>query len=115
MKKQADIAKDQYKILKDQKKNIVDNNKEDGVKAKYDEIIDDFGYFFIGDEYKNFIGRTFKYGLVDGDLHLANFDNRQFGLANIFKNYLKERNIDVNNNFFILRNPLKIWQILLVF
>lgn len=65
LKNQSDIAKDQYKLLKDQKNNAIKNNRENGVKVK-DEIICDVGYFYIGDIHKNFIGRLFKYGLLDG-------------------------------------------------
>ena len=38
-------------------------------------MIDNLRYFYIGGEYKNLIDKAFKYGLVDGDLHLTNFDN----------------------------------------
>ena len=50
-----------YKLFKDQII-VLDNKKEDGVKTEDDEII--VGYFYIGDEYKNLIGKIFKYELM---------------------------------------------------
>lgn len=44
--------------------------------------------------------KLFKHWLVDGDLPLRNFGNQM------------AFNIDVDNSLLILRNPLKIWQIL---
>ena len=105
--KKTDIAKDQYKLFKDQK-NVINNNMEDdvkaedsakaenGVKTKHDELIDIMKYFYIGGEYKNVVTKFFKFGLLDRDLYLTNFDNQQFGLTKA-----------VNN--LILRNPLEIW------
>ena len=46
LKKQTDIAKNQYKLLKDQKNNAIDNNREHGV------LKDNVYYRYIGDEYK---------------------------------------------------------------
>ena len=46
------------------------SSKQDGAKTK-----DGVEYFYIGDEYKNLIGKIFKFRLMDGDLHLTNFDN----------------------------------------
>ena len=106
LKNHSDIAKDQYKLLKDQKNNAIKNNRENGVKVK-DEIIRDVGYFYIGDIHKNFIDRLFKYGLLDEDLHLSNFDNQDLGLANIIQSYLKERNIDVDKKNFNVEISIK--------
>ena len=95
LKKQTEIAKDQDKLLKDQKSNVSDNNREDEVKPEdgkaEDHKIGDVGYSCIGDEHKNLISRIFKYGLIDGDLHLIIFYNRHLDLANIIKNYLKKK------------------------
>ena len=86
--KKTDIAKDQYKLFKDQK-NVINNHMEDDVKAqdgaktenrvktKHDEIIDIMKYFYIGGEYKNVIAQFFKFGLLDRELYLTNFDNQQ--------------------------------------
>ena len=62
-------------------------------------IIDSVEDFYIGDEYKNLIGKILRYGLVDGDLHLTNFDN-WIGLSKIVNKYLGEKNIDVDNRLF---------------
>ena len=61
--------------IKDGVKLEVGAKTEDGVKTEDDEIINNVGYFFIGDEYKNLIGKIFKYGLVNGDVYLTNLDN----------------------------------------
>ena len=87
LEKQTDISKSQYKIFKYQI-NLIDNNREEGVKTEDsvkkedNEVIDNVGYIYIGDEYKNLIDKTCKYGLVDGDLRISNFDNR-IGLSRI--------------------------------
>ena len=44
---------------------------------------------------------------MDRDLHLTHFDNRQLGLENNIKNYLKERNIGVDNKFFDSEKSIK--------
>ena len=105
--KKTDFAKDQYKLFKDQM-NVINNNIEDdakaedgaktenGVKKKHDEIIDIMKYFYIGGEYKNVISKLFKFGLLDRDLYLTNFDNQQLGLTKAV-------------NKLILRNPLETW------
>ena len=105
--KKTDIAKDQYKLFKDQK-NVINNHMEDdvkaedgaktenGVKTKHDEIIDIMKYFYIGGEYENVITKFFKFGLLDRDLYLTNFDNQQLSLTKAA-------------NKLILRNPLEIW------
>ena len=84
--KKTDIAKDQHKLFKDQK-NVINNHMEDDVKAqdgaktenrvktKHDEIF--MKYFYIGGEYKNVITQLFKFGLLDRELYLTNFDNQQ--------------------------------------
>ena len=71
LKKQTDIGKNQYKVLKDQI-NIINSNREDSIKAengikredgaitKHDEIIDNVGYFYTVDEYKNLIDTIFS-------------------------------------------------------
>ena len=86
--KKTDIAKGQHKLFKDQK-NVINNHMEDDVKAqdgaktenrvktKHDEIIDIMKYFYIGGEYKNVIAQFFKFGLLDRELYLTNFDNQQ--------------------------------------
>ena len=47
------------------------------LKKKHDEIIDIMKYFYIGGEYKNVITQFFKFGLLDRELYLTNFDNQQ--------------------------------------
>ena len=42
-----------------------------------EKIIDEVNYFYIGDEYKNLVGKIFKVQSVDGDLHLTNFNNQK--------------------------------------
>ena len=69
---------------------------ENRVKTKHDEIIDIMKYFYIGGEYKNVINKIFKFGLLDRDLYLTNFDNQQLGLTKAV-------------NKLILRNPLETW------
>ena len=44
--------------------------EKDGVKAE-----DDVGYIYTGDEYMDMISKCFKYGLINGDFYLSNFDN----------------------------------------
>ena len=53
------------------------------------------------------IDRIHKHGFIGLDLHLTNFDNRQIGLAYIIKNYLKEINIGVDNNFCNFEKSIK--------
>ena len=62
-------------------------------------MIDNVEDFYIADEYKNLIGKILRYGLVDGDLHLTDFDN-WIGLSKIVNKYLGEKNIDVDNRLF---------------
>ena len=44
-------------------------------------------------------------------MHLTEFDNQKLGVINIVNNYI-EKNIDVNEDCLILRNPLQICQML---
>ena len=73
MIRQTGIAKDQYKLFKDQV-NVINNNREydveaednikteNGVKAKDGEI-NDLSYRYMGDKYKDLINNVFNYGL----------------------------------------------------
>ena len=56
---------------------------------------------------KNLIGKNFKYGLMDGDLHLTNFDNQQLGLTNIIKKYLEEKNINVDDRLINFKKSIE--------
>ena len=40
-------------------------------------------------------------------MHLRNFDNQQLAFVNITKNYLEEKNNDVDNNFFNFEKSIK--------
>ena len=117
IKKETDIGKDQYKLLKDQI-NVINNSRQNGVKVedgatiKYIKIIDNMGYFYIVDEYKNLINKI-KFGIVYGDLYLTNFDNQKIGLSKLVNKDLVQKNINADNSF-ILRNPQKIWQMLTI-
>ena len=51
--------------------NAINNNKDDEVKAEA------VGLLYIGDECKDLIDIFFKYGLMDGDLHLTNFNSQK--------------------------------------
>ena len=44
-------------------------------------------------------------------MHLTEFDNQKLGVINIVNNYI-EKNIDVDQDCLILRNPLQICQML---
>ena len=50
-KKQIDIAKDEYKLFKDQI-NVINNNREYRVKTEDGKIIDNIPYKYIDDKYK---------------------------------------------------------------
>ena len=73
---------------------IFNDTREDGVKTEEDGIKTEDGaktkdgveYFYIGDEYNNLIGKIFKFRLMDGDLHLTNFDNWKLGLIKMLVN-----------------------------
>ena len=73
LKKQTSIPKDQYKLFKDQI-NVVNNKREDGVKAEDvaktedGEIIDNIHRRYFGGEYRNLIANIVKYELMDRDL-----------------------------------------------
>ena len=93
LKQKTDIAKDQYKLFKDQIK-ITNNNIEDSVKVENDvkaedgvktedgvrtndgKIIANVHRKYIGDELEDLINNIFKYGLKDKDLHFAIISNR---------------------------------------
>ena len=87
LKKQTGIAKDRYKFLKVQS-NVVNKNGEDGVKTEDGEVVDDVHRKYICDEYKNVITNIFKFGLMNGNLHLRNVDNRQLEQTNVINRYL---------------------------
>ena len=63
----------------------------DGVKTEHGEIIDGVHHKYIGDKYKNLNLNTFKYGLMNGVLHLKNLENRHVDLTNIVNKYLEEK------------------------
>ena len=73
------------------------------------EIMDDVDHRFIDHENKNSIVNNFKFGLMDEDLHITNFDNSQLNLTNIFNSDFEK---SINVNFLTSTNPLKTWQIL---
>ena len=50
-------------------------------------------YFYIGDEYKNSIGKFPKFRLMNRDCHFTNFDIRQLGLIKILNKYLRRKKI----------------------
>ena len=50
-----------------------------------------------------------KFGLMDEDFHITNFDNSQLNLTNIFNSDFEK---SINVNFLTSTNPLKTWQIL---
>ena len=68
--------------------NVNNNNREYGVKTKDGIKTEDWEWIgnvchrYSGDEYKNIIANIFKYGLMDGDLHLTNFNNQHLALTN---------------------------------
>ena len=91
-------------------KNVINNNDvraEDGAKAENSETKDHVGYFYIGDEYKNLIWNFFKYGLINGELHLTNFDNWQVILTKIVGKYLAGKKIDGVDRFFKFEKSVK--------
>ena len=108
LKKQTNIAKDQFKLLKDHQNNVINNNREDHeVKAEDDKAEDDVRYCYIGDEYKNLIDRLIKNELMFGELRLTNFDNQELALTNIMKNCLRLKIIDVDNKLFNFDKSIK--------
>ena len=73
MEKQTGIAKDQYKVIKDQT-NVINYNREEGdTKAEDSEIIDNVRHRHIADEYRNLTGSVFKLGFMDRDLYLITY------------------------------------------
>ena len=62
LKKQTDIAKDQYKFYKDQM-NVNNNNREDRVEVENDEIKDNVYNRYVCNEYKCLINRTYEHEL----------------------------------------------------
>ena len=58
------------------------------------------------DKYTNLIANIFNYGLMDGDLHLTNFDNQHLGLRNFVSAYL-EKSIDVDDRLFNFEKCIK--------
>ena len=98
--------------------NVINNNREDNVKAEAGvktedcKITGNLNPKYSGDKYKNLIDNNiFKYGLMDGDLHLTYCDNQQLGLTNTLNTYL-EKNIDVNHTNF--EKPIKILQKIMI-
>ena len=73
------------------------------------EIMDDVDHRYIDHENKNSIVKNFKFGLMDEDLHITNFDNSQLNLTNIFNSDFEK---SINVHFLTSTNPLKTWQIL---
>ena len=106
LRKETGIAKDQYKFFKGQI-NVVNNKREDDVKAEDGEIIHNVRHRYFGDEYKNLIANIFKCGLMDGHLHVTNFDNRHLALTNTVNAYLEKHVLVWIIVCLISRNPLK--------
>ena len=104
LKKQTAIAKDQYKLFKEQISVINNTREDDGVKTEDDELIDDVHYKCISNEYQNSIDNIFKFGLMDADLHLTNFDKQQQGLTNIVNAYRREKILMCMINYLISTN-----------
>ena len=74
MKKQTGITKDQYKIFKDQINVLIALQKM--VSKQNGKIIDDVHKKCTGVEYKDLIDNIFTFELMNGNLHLTNFDNQ---------------------------------------
>ena len=68
------------------KQNTVSREKK---LSKHNELID--GVEYSCDEYKNLIDKTFKFGLMDGDLYPTNFANKKLGMARIVNKYPEEK------------------------
>ena len=88
---------EKYKYFKNQI-NVINNNTEDDVKAE-DDVKTEYGET-IENVHQREIANIFKYGLMDRDFHLTNFDNRQLGQTNIVITYLEKNNIDVDERLF---------------
>ena len=106
LRKETDIAKDQYNFFKGQI-NVVNNKREDDVKAEDGEIIHNVRHRYFGDEYKNLIVNIFKCGFMDGHLHVTNFDYRHLALTNTVNAYLEKHVLVWIIVCLISRNPLK--------
>ena len=89
LKAQTSIAKNHYKLFKDQM-NVNNNNRKDYIK-KEDLEIDNIDHAYIDDKYKGLIDNIFKFRLRDGDLHLTKFYNQKLDLTNIVNNYLQKK------------------------
>ena len=89
LKAQTGIAKNHYKLFKDQM-NVNNNNRKDYIK-KEDIEIDNIDHAYIDDKYKGLIDNIFKFRLRDGDLHLTKFYNQKLDLTNIVNNYLQKK------------------------
>ena len=63
-------------------------------------------YLYTGDEYKNLIGKTFKFRLMDGDMHIPNFDN-QIGLTKIAHKYLPGNEMNGDTSSFNFEKSIK--------
>ena len=83
------MFKDQINVVKNKREYSV--KAEDGVKTEDGEVTGNAYYRYFGDEYKNLTANIFKYGLMDENLHLTNFDNRHLALTNTFNTYLEKR------------------------
>ena len=110
LKAQTGIAKNHYKLFKDQM-NVNNNNRKDYIK-KEDLEIDNIDHAYIDDKYKGLIDNIFKFRLRDGDLHLTKFYNQKLDLTNIVNNYLQKNEIEMwMVDCLILRNLLNVCQL----
>ena len=110
LKAQTGIAKNHYKLFKDQM-NVNNNNRKDYIK-KEDIEIDNIDHAYIDDKYKGLIDNIFKFRLRDGDLHLTKFYNQKLDLTNIVNNYLQKNEIEMwMVDCLILRNLLNVCQL----
>ena len=78
------------------------------MKVEDDEIINNVGYFYIDDKYKNLIDKTFRFALMDEDFHFTNFDNRKIGSSKVVNKYLGEINFVLDNALFNFKKLIKI-------
>ena len=60
VRKQTDIAKDQYKFFKGQMNAINNSNRKDDIKKEKDQI-DDVDHNYIGHEQRDLIDNIFKF------------------------------------------------------
>ena len=89
LKAHTGIAKNQYKLFKDQM-NVNNNNKKDDI-TKVDIELDNEDHAYTGYEYKDLIDNIFKFRLRDGDFCLTKFDNQKLCLTDIVNNYLEKK------------------------